>query len=598
MKSLQQELINILEYKKITPYFYPIISSIKKGVIGYEALINAPENSALHDQNTIVKMAREHNLLQELILVYINNAIENYSRFNLDSKLFLQIHLQDIEDVKPQINEILYCLDKFPLELSNIIILLRQTIPTDDYAVLLEAASQFRENGFDIGLEDFGIGYSNLILWSELSPNYVKIDQHVIRNLKSESIQVNFIKSVQGIANSINSKVIIQNIETQTEFELIESIGESFAQGYYISRPEPIPFKKIDHLIIHDKLPTIFNESTVTKIAITQSSVVETICNYIPPVSSDTLINEVMSIFQKQIELMILPIIDNDVPVGLIFRDIFLNKLYSSRYGMELHGRKPIKTFIEQAPLLIDYNTPIESVSQALTSSMHNEQAFIITREGQYIGVATILTLLERITQKQIDNAKYANPLTLLSGSVPTNEHVDELIANNIPFAFGYFDLDNFKPFNDIYSYSAGDDIIKAVAKTLTDAISTDKGIIGHIGGDDFIVIFTNENWLETCEQILDNFKNLVPSYYKPEDVAAGGISGESRSGEKCFFPMTSLSVGLVPPHVTANCLSHVDIADLASESKKMAKKIEGNSYFINNRQSPKKIDSVTHNTP
>ena len=208
------------------------------------------------------------------------------------------------------------------------------------------------------------------------------------------------------------------------------------------------------------------------------------------------------------------------------------------------------------------------------------------------------MSLLECITQKQIDNAKYANPLTLLSGSVPTNEKVDELIANNIPFAFGYFDLDNFKPFNDIYSYSAGDDIIKAVAQTLTDAVLPEQGVIGHIGGDDFIVIFMNENWLETCKNILDNFEMLVPHHYKPEDVAAGGISAESRSGETCFFPMTSLSVGLVPPNVTANCLSHVDIADLASESKKMAKKIEGNSYFINNRQSPKKVDLSAPNFP
>ena len=76
------------------------------------------------------------------------------------------------------------------------------------------------------------------------------------------------------------------------------------------------------------------------------------------------------------------------------------------------------------------------------------------------------------------------------------------------------------------------------------------SGIIGHIGGDDFIVIFTNENWLETCEQVLDNFKDLVPSYYKPEDISLGGIGGESRSGEKFFPPMTSLSVGLMPPHV------------------------------------------------
>lgn len=590
MQSLQQELISILEHKKITPYFYPIISTSKKGVIGYEALIYGPLNSVLHDQNTLLQMAREHHLLLELAIVYLNNALENYASSNLDSKLFLQIHLHKIEEIDFQIQEILYCLDKFSLQRSNMIILLRQSVPTDEYSLLLEAAAQCRHNGFDIALEDFGIGYSNLVLWSALSPSYVKLDQHVIRNLRNESLQINFVKSIQGIAKSIHCQIIIQNVETQHEFELIEKIGISCAQGHYISSPQIIPFNQIDHLMVHDKTAFVFDEPSASAIVFNQSEVVETICNYVLSVSSNTLINDVMSIFQKQNDLMILPIVDNDVAVGLIFRDIFLTKLFSSRYGMELHGRKSIKTFIEQPPLTIDCNTPIELVSQALTSSMHHEQAFIIARENKYIGIATILSLLERITQKQIDNAKHANPLTLLPGSVPTNERVDELIANKIPFAFGYFDLDNFKPFNDIYSYSAGDDIIKAVAKTLTDTIPPNHGVVGHIGGDDFIVIFTNEHWLETCQHILDNFKKMVPSYYKPEDVAAGGIRGESRSGEKCFFPMTSLSVGLVPPDITANCRSHVDIADLASESKKMAKKIEGNSYFINNRKSPKKV--------
>lgn len=322
-------------------------------------------------------------------------------------------------------------------------------------------------------------------------------------------------------------------------------------------------------------------------------SALEKICDYVLPVASDTLISDVMTIFQSKNELRILPIVDQNIAVGLIFKEIFLTKLFSSRYGMELHGKKAIKTFIEQSPLTVDYKTPIELVSQILTSSMHQEQAFIVLHDDKYMGIVTVLSLLESITQKQLDNAKHANPLTLLPGSVPTNERVDDLISQQVPFAFGYFDLDNFKPFNDIYSYSAGDDIIKAVAKTLVDNVSHEIGFVGHIGGDDFIVVFINENWLETCQHILETFKQLVPAYYKAEDVLAGGICAENRSGGKCFFPMTSLSVGLVPPHITKHCLSHVDIADLASESKKMAKKIEGNSYFINNRHSPKKIEAA-----
>jgi GGDEF domain-containing protein len=114
--------------------------------------------------------------------------------------------------------------------------------------------------------------------------------------------------------------------------------------------------------------------------------------------------------------------------------------------------------------------------------------------------------------------------------------------------------------------------------------ISAEDGRVGHIGGDDFIVIFTCADWLARCEAILHTFESIVPGYYKDEDVKTGGIHAENRAGEKCFFPLISLSVGLISPESTSQCRSHVEIADLASASKKMAKKIQGNSYFIDQR--------------
>jgi GGDEF domain-containing protein len=99
---------------------------------------------------------------------------------------------------------------------------------------------------------------------------------------------------------------------------------------------------------------------------------------------------------------------------------------------------------------------------------------------------------------------------------------------------------------------------------------------VGHIGGDDFIVIFLSNDWVKCCENILDAFKKIIPNYYKSEDINAGGIFTENRAGQRCFFPLVSLSVGLVDSVATSQCQSHVDIADLACEAKKQAKKSKG----------------------
>lgn len=586
MSALQQELLSILEHKKLIPHFQPIISISQQKIIGYEALIRGPSNSPLHSPLNLFDIAERYGLSSQLEFVCRELSIKHFASFNLDSKLFLNVSPYVLLQPEFKTGETLRYLEQFGVEPRQVVIELTEHKPIDDYELMREAMIHYRSMGFEIALDDLGAGYSSLRLWSELLPEYVKIDQHFIQDLQNDSVKLNFVRSIQGIANSLNCNVIAEGIETKAEFKMIESLGISHVQGYYFARPASVPLVEIDS-------EQLFEEEKRTPQVGWNSTPIEKISQFIAPISADTPISDVMNFFQHRPELNILPLVDNDMASGVILREDFLSKLFSSRYGIELHGRKPIKMFIETMPLVIDCSTPIEHVSQQLTSTMRHESVFVITRQQKYAGVGTVLSLLEEITRQQIDNAKHANPLTLLPGSVPMNEQVNQLLASKIPFAFGYFDLDNFKPFNDIYSYSAGDDIIKAVATTLSQCIPPESGRVGHIGGDDFIVIFTGEDWLERCQMVLQKFERLVPSFYTPEDVKAGGIHAESRTGEKCFFPLSSLSVGLVSPLSTTHCLSHVDVADLASEAKKLAKKIEGNSYFVNLRHSPRNVEVV-----
>jgi hypothetical protein len=165
---------------------------------------------------------------------------------------------------------------------------------------------------------------------------------------------------------------------------------------------------------------------------------------------------------------------------------------------------------------------------------LRGDQAFVITDNGAYYGIATVLELLAEITRQQIHNARHANPLTLLPGSVPTNDLINRLLAEKKAFCVGYFDLDH---------------------------------------------------WVDRCQAILSSFEHSVPGYYKAEHIEAGGIFSEDRHGCDHFFPLLSLSAGLVDAQATCLCQSHVDISDLACEAKKLAKKRPGNNYFINRRK-------------
>jgi diguanylate cyclase (GGDEF)-like protein len=579
MFNLHKELINIIDGEKLTPHLQPIVSLIQKKIIGYEALIRGPSDSPLHSAFNLFNTAERFKLSTKLEFLCRELVIQRYASLAIKEKLFINVNTSVLlrPDFKTGIT--IKLLNKFGVDPRLIVIELTEYQPIDNYELMRNAAIHYRNMGFEIALDDLGAGYSGLRLWSELLPDYIKIDKHFIHNINSDPVKFNFVQSIQNIANSLHCCVIAEGIETENEFKAIAKLGITHAQGYYFAKPTFIPVEKIDSLLFvsddidTDSVDTFNSTETVSHIA-----------KLVIPVSSETTITDVMIQFQQNNELTILPIVDDYMAVGLIFRDIFLSKLFASRYGLELYGKKPIKLFIDKTPLSIDYHTSIQSVSKKLTSTMRSDAAFIITRNGEYAGIGTIMDLLEEITRQQIDSAKYANPLTLLPGSVPINERINQLLAKKIPFSVAYFDLDNFKPFNDTYGYDAGDNIIKAVANILLQFVPITKGQIGHIGGDDFIVIFTCDDWLHCCKTILKAFKKIVPSYYKDEDINAGGLYAESRTGQKYFYPLISLSIGIIDPISTAQCQSHVKIADLAAGAKKQAKKIEGNSLFVNKR--------------
>ncbi|MCF7964666.1 MAG: GGDEF domain-containing protein [Methylobacter tundripaludum] len=593
MPDLRKEIINILDGKLLTPHFQPIVSLTHKKILGYEALIRGPSNSPLHSPFNLFTTAERFNLSTKLEFLCREITIQRYADLDIKEKLF--INASPLVLLQPEFKkgETLRLLDQYGVNPRSVVIELTEHKPADNYEIMRASAKHYRGMGFEIALDDLGAGYSGLRLWAELLPEYVKIDKHFVHSLHNDPVKLNFVRSIQSMAVSLNCSVIAEGIETQEEFKAIEKTGITNAQGYYFARPTAVPVKEIDKALF------AIDQATDCKSApFNNATTAVQIIRDITPISAKTTINDVMNLFHHNSELTILPLVDDNIASGIIFRDKFLTKLFSSRYGIDLHGKNPIKMFIENTPLCIDKNMPIDLVSKQLTSLMTNDPAFIITHNGEYMGVGTLLDLLAEFTRQQIDNAKHANPLTLLPGSVPINNQINQLLANKIPFGFGYFDLDNFKPFNDVYSYDAGDAIIKAVANTLIQYIPAESGRVGHIGGDDFIVIFTCDDWLTRCKNILKAFESTVPSHYSDKDINAGGIHTENRAGEKCFFPLISLSVGLVDPVSTSQCQSHVDIADLASEAKKMAKKIPGNSLFINQRMAAKNsgnFQSFTH---
>lgn len=147
------------------------------------------------------------------------------------------------------------------------------------------------------------------------------------------------------------------------------------------------------------------------------------------------------------------------------------------------------------------------------------------------------------ITEMQMQAARYANPLTQLPGSVPINEHIDRLLEHRIVFHACYFDIDCFKPFNDVFGYRKGDDIIALLAHTLTEVVNPLADFCGHIGGDDFMVLFQSSDWESRCHHALQLFDLRIQESVSPELLTDNGYFAENRRGQMDFHSLPCLSI-------------------------------------------------------
>lgn len=591
MRSLHEELINILDEKKLSPYFQPIVSLSLKRIIGYEALIRGPSNSPLHSAVNLFNTAERFNLISKLEQLCQELTLQRYASLHLTEKLFININASALLQSQFENSITQKLIDKYEIGAGIIVMELTEHQLTEHYELIQDAVMYYRNRGFEIALNDLGADYCNSKLWSELLPDYVKIDKHFIHGIDIDPVKFDFIQSIQKLASSHDCKLIAEGIETEEEFKTIAKTGISYAQGYYFAKPAIVPLDKIDSsLFVTDSSFFESDQFYYTK-------PISDIAKIITPVSPETAIGEVLMRFQQNNSMTVLPLVKDGVATGIIFRDLFFAKLFSDTNGLELYSKQPIKIFIDKTPLAIDQNISILSASKKLTSTRSADAAFLILRNGEYAGIVTLLDLLQEITHQQIDSSKYTNPLTLLPGSVPINKRIDRLLEKKSSFCVAYFDLDNFKPFNDIYGHQAGDEVIKAVAKILKRQVPGKKAQTGHLGEDCFIAIFGCDDWLSICKAILRAFKKIVPDHYKEKDIKAGGIHAENRLGQECFYPLMSMSIGIVDQESTSQCKSHIEIADLAAGAIIQSKNTAGNSLFVNKRTGKKSGTTAKTNT-
>jgi GGDEF domain-containing protein len=183
------------------------------------------------------------------------------------------------------------------------------------------------------------------------------------------------------------------------------------------------------------------------------------------------------------------------------------------------------------------------------------------------------------VTEVRLEAARHANPLTFLPGNIPISIHVKRLLDSGVEFTACYADLNHFKPFNDHYGYWRGDEMIRLVAKLAVAHSDPQRDFVGHVGGDDFLILFQSEDWQPRCERLLREFAARAIDLYDEPGRERGGITAEDRHGVTRFFPFTTLSIGAT----RVGCKQFRDAEEVATRAAlaKHRAKLSGTGLFF-----------------
>jgi len=569
-------LSSILTQSGLHSLFQPIICLSERRILGYEALTRGPSNSPLHSPIALFAVARQAGRLSELEIACRQSACRRFNEQQLPGKLFLNVSPESLLEAAHQPGRTLQLLQDFGIPPSQVVIELTEQTPIDDFQLLQTALHHYRAMGFSIALDDLGAGYSSLRLWSELRPDYVKIDRHFIDGIHQDALKREFVGSILQIAKASRAQVIAEGIELPEELAVLTEMGVDLVQGYLLGRPQEHPPRDARALMPkHDSSAVALND---------EGSDLSALLNDQPAVNRDTPTATVLEAFRRQANLNSLAVLDEQgQPCGIVHRHSLSDALLKP-FATDLFARKPISRLMNDDFLAVEMSQSLQQVSRLITSRARQriEEDFIITLNGSYLGLGRVIDVLKLITELKIQQARYANPLTLLPGNVPIQQCLTRLLQQGRESVICYVDIDSFKPFNDIYGYGRGDEVLLCLAQCLNERVDPSRDFVGHIGGDDFLLVLGPEDWRKRLNQLLEDFQSQCRRFYRPEHLEAGCFVAPNRQGIRQEFPLLSLSIGVVHLHPEACAqLDASQLAEMASQAKHHAKNVPGYSVHV-----------------
>lgn len=571
-------LKRILEGGYIKSVYQPIVSLTDGQIFGYEALSRISNDEIEMNIEEMFRIADRMNKSWELETLCRTKALESSAHMDIKKKLFLNVNSNIIHDPEFQEGFTKNRLNAYGLDSDNVIFEITERVAVIDNNAFLTSINHYKSQNYGIAIDDVGAGYSGLNTLTNVKPNLLKLDMNLVRDIDTDEIKFALCKAMVDFGKNAGIQLIAEGIETEDELKTLIKLGVDFGQGYFLG----IPKESFDD-ISAERIAAITEYHLKNYTERAKSSVYPIIGHLAKPghrVSHDESAASIYETLKQNPAITDFTIVNEGVAVGFMTRTD-LSEIFGGRYGYSLHSRKSIRELIKTNFLRVNYNMPVDQVSRISMQRSFDQlyHPVVVEKENKYFGIVTVKDLLDACTKVEIDVARHSNPLTGLPGNLLIEKEIVNRIFGNHPYCIIYYDIDNFKAYNDTYGFENGDLMLSLVANILKEC-TTQNEFIGHIGGDDFIVICDYHEGDAYCRSVIEKFSRGIASLYRNEDLENGYIVSKNRNGVTESFPIASLSIAGISnkanTYQSIDSFSH-DIAQL----KKKCKKQKGNYFEI-----------------
>ena len=580
---LHREFLDIIRQRQIKIQYQPVMDFTTGGILGWEAFARGPEKSTFHDPVALFAFASELGELYNLERICREQAVKQVGDIEKGQKLFLNVHAACLNDPVFSPASLAEMVEENGLKPEDIVFEFTERQTQSDLAMLLRRLEFYRKEGFKIAVDDVGAGNSSLRSLSQIRPDYIKSDISLTGGIGSNPFKRVMVETLVLLSEKIGSLVIAEGVETETEFSSLVSMGVQAGQGFYFARaasPKPAPSINV---------PAAASFESAAKEEWKCSTPVRDLVDKAMIASPQQTVQEIKKLMEDDTPLGSVVVVENEFPVGLLM-SYNLDRHLGTQYGISLYYRRPVERLMDKEPLIVDADHAVEDVAR-MAMNRESQKIYddiVVTNGGRFFGTVSVQKILDTLAQVQVELAKGSNPLTGLPGNVSIEQEINNRAREQKASSLIYFDLDNFKVYNDVYGFNNGDRAIILISRVLKEAVRKTghpDDFVGHVGGDDFIVIAEPGTAETICGAVSDLFSREVPDLYNAKDQANGYVVAMGRDGKMGRFPLITVSMGIIDCQFRTP-FTLDEMSQRVAEVKKYAKTKDGNSW-VRDRRAP-----------